>query len=154
MDAAIHVFVTHSVTGWLIVAAVCLMLELATMSGWLLWPSASAAVIALVGYLWIKDVAIQSEMFAALTIVNTVLGQRLIRSDSRTSHNPNEAARRVVGLIGRASANFRDGAGRVFVDGKEWAAELEEEAEVHKGDRVIVVRVLDGARLKVRAKGE
>jgi membrane protein implicated in regulation of membrane protease activity len=45
--------------------------------------------------------------------------------------------------------DFRDGRGRVFVDGKEWAAQLEGGASLASGAKVTVVGV-GGARLTVR----
>jgi hypothetical protein len=47
-------------------------------------------------------------------------------------------------------AAFTNGAGRVFIDGKEWAAELDGEVVPPAGAKVEVVSVA-GARLKVRA---
>jgi membrane protein implicated in regulation of membrane protease activity len=45
---------------------------------------------------------------------------------------------------------FEGRAGRVFIDGKEWAAELTDGERLKPGAEVEVVAV-EGARLKVRA---
>ena len=50
---------------------------------------------------------------------------------------------------GVAAADFQAGRGRVFVDGKEWAAELEGGASLAAGMKIIVVGV-HGARLTVK----
>jgi hypothetical protein len=39
----------------------------------------------------------------------------------------------------------------VFVDGKEWSAELEGDAPLSSGGRIEVIALVGGARLKVRA---
>ena len=45
---------------------------------------------------------------------------------------------------------FADGEGRVFVDGKEWSAELEGGGALPDGAKVEVAAILGGARLQVR----
>lgn len=134
---------------WLGVAAVLLCMELATGSGYLLWPSASAAVVAGLAFLHLPEGwPLQALAFAALTIASTYAARRWWPpmtpvtagrglSDSRT---------RLVGAEGRATV---DG-GRVFVDGKEWAAETEGGAALAPDARVQVVDVVDGGRLMVR----
>jgi membrane protein implicated in regulation of membrane protease activity len=39
----------------------------------------------------------------------------------------------------------------VFVDGKEWAAELDGDGDLAAKAKVVVTEILGGARLKVRA---
>ena len=47
----IHEFyLLHPVWSWLTVAAILLAAEVATGTGWLLWPSASAAITAVIAY--------------------------------------------------------------------------------------------------------
>ena len=62
----------------------------------------------------------------------------------------NDPHQRIVGHRGQAASAFEHGRGRVLVDGKEWAAELEGVGELPLGAEVQVTRVLSGARLKVR----
>jgi len=49
-----------------------------------------------------------------------------------------------------SAGDFQQGRGRVFVDGKEWAAELEGAGSLASGMKVVVVSV-KGACLTVRA---
>ncbi len=150
MQGYIQLILTHAIAGWLIVATAFLLLELTTMSGWLLWPAASAAAVAMIARFWTMDLPSQAMLFAMLTIVNTLLGRRLMANRNRVGRDPNDADRRVVGMAGKASSNFRDGVGRVLVDGKEWAAESEPEDVIVRGDKIYVTALIDGARLKVR----
>jgi membrane protein implicated in regulation of membrane protease activity len=55
----------------------------------------------------------------------------------------------MAGLDGVAAGDFEGRQGRVFVDGKEWAAELEGSASLASGERVVVVGV-EGSRLTVK----
>jgi membrane protein implicated in regulation of membrane protease activity len=152
MDALPEPYVKYAFSVWLIVAAVCLVFELATMSGWLLWPAASAGVVALITRIWFPEPAVQAALFAGLTIVNTYLGRRLIGGkEPPKGKDPNDAQARVIGLVGTTTTAFKDGVGRVFVEGKEWAAELEGETELRKGAKVYVVAMKGGARLVVRS---
>ena len=61
----------------------------------------------------------------------------------------NDNVARLVGHEGAAVTAFARGAGRVFIDGKEWAAELDDGEALEAGASVKVVGV-EGARLRVR----
>jgi hypothetical protein len=89
--------------------------------------------------------------FAVLTIASTVLARRYLPRS--LLHHPvgdiNDNVGRLVGHQGRAVGAFHGRAGRVFIDGKEWAAELDEGEGLEAGSRVEVTGVA-GAHLKVR----
>ncbi len=150
METYIHLILSHAITGWLIVATCFLLLELTTMSGWMLWPAASAAAVALIAQFWTMDLLNQAEVFALLTVVNTLLGRSLLANRNHVTRDPNDVDRRVVGQAGKASSNFRNGLGRVMVDGKEWAAECEADDVIVRGAKIYVTAFADGARVKVR----
>lgn len=134
---------------WLGVAAVLLAAELVTGSGYLLWPSASAAVVAGLAFLgWPAGLIPQLLLFAVLTVASTYAARRWWprRAAEEGGSTLNDAAGRLVGREGEAVA----GGGRVFVDGAEWVAEAEGGRPLASGERVRVLAVLDGARLRVR----
>ena len=134
---------------WLGVAAVLLCMELATGSGYLLWPSASAAVVAGLTFLhphggWLAEALV----FALLTIASTYAARRWWPPMTQVTAGGglSDFRTRLVGAEGEAVGS----GSRVFVDGKEWAAESEGGAALVPGARVQVTAVLDGGRLKVR----
>ncbi len=135
---------------WLGLAAAILAVEVLTGSGWLLWASASAAAIAGVealtgGLSW--PVALGG--FSALTIASTLTARRFLPKAERVQGGDiNDNASRLVGQTGRAVTVLKGRSGRVFVDGKEWAAELQGAATAAAGSSVLVVAV-EGAVLKV-----
>jgi inner membrane protein len=90
--------------------------------------------------------------FAALTIVSTIVGRRLM--PRRTAHEgPDMSNRgsRLAGRFGKTTAPFSAGQGRVFVDGAEWMAELEPgQTPPEPGARVEIIAVHGGGRLVVR----
>jgi hypothetical protein len=90
-------------------------------------------------------------IFAVLTIVSTLFARRFLpqRLFGGEGHDINDNIDRLVGHHGQVVAAFKGRSGRVFIDGKEWAAELAEGAELAAGARVEVVGV-QGARLRVR----
>jgi membrane protein implicated in regulation of membrane protease activity len=147
----LDLFATHELLGWLAVGAVFLTVELATGSGWLLWPAGSAAAVGLVTLVWRPDMPVQAAVFAVLTIVSTYVGRRFINRSGRHGQDPNDPHARLIGKAGNAATEFRDGQGRVFVDGKEWSAELDGAGPLPVGARIEVVALVGGARLKVRA---
>jgi inner membrane protein len=139
---------------WLGVGAALLALETATGSGYLLWPAVAAAVVALTTLGVHLGLPLEALAFAVLTIGLTVLARLYWPPHPRVTHPTlNDRGMRLVGLVGETVGDFSAGQGRVFVDGAEWTAELEEAgaARPAAGARVKVVEVVDGGRLRVRA---
>ncbi|CAN5731053.1 NfeD family protein [soil metagenome] len=151
MAGLIQLAVANPFWVWAAMAALILAAEVATGSGWLLWPAASAAAVAIAAQLfpqlgWVGAVG----LFAGLTIVTTLLARRFWPPhEPGDAQDINDNTARLVGHHGKAVADFRDRAGRVFIDGKEWAAELDEDAVLALGAAVEVTGV-SGARLRVR----
>ena len=67
----------HPFALWLAVGAVLLTVEVATGSGWLLWPAGSAVVTAVLILATRLDFTTQAVIFAGLTILTTLTGRRL-----------------------------------------------------------------------------
>lgn len=151
MPALDGLYLTHPAWLWAAAAAALLALEVAAGSGWLLWPAASAGVVAVIAGFTPLSTPAAVIIFVVLTIVSTVTARRYFpRRLEPRSEDINDTVARVVGRKGRVVAPFQAGCGRVFVDGKEWAAELAEGEAPEAGARVEVTGVA-GARLKVRS---
>ena len=150
MDALSQIYADHAVWVWLALGAAILAVEVSTGSGWLLWPAASAAVVALLSGL-LDTVALEIGLFAALTIVSTLLARRFWPSRADQGADINDNVGRLVGHRGKAAAAFDGGSGRVMIDGKEWAAELDEGDSLAAGADVEVTGLSGGSRLRVRA---
>lgn len=150
MDTIAGLYGDHPFWVWAGLAAALLAIEVMTGTGWLLWAAASAAVTgAVVGLL---DVSVPATLllFAALTIASTLLARRYLpRSVPAAGGDINDNIARLVGHRGSAVGAFAGRAGRVFIDGKEWAAELVEGQGLEAGALVEVVGV-SGAVLTVR----
>ncbi len=141
----------HPFWGWMVLGAVLLALEVATGSGYLLWPAAAAGVVALLTGLKL-GLPVELLIFALLTIAGVLLSRRYLPKPFRAEgHDVTDPGHRLAGQHGHAVDAFTGGVGRVFVDGKEWAAELDGESDLAAGAKVKVSAVLDGARLKVKA---
>lgn len=134
---------------WLAIGGVMLAVEVATGSGWLLWPAASAAVMGLIGLGFHFELNMQLVIFALLTIVTTLAGRHFFPQAVLPGGDINDTRSRMAGLDGVAAGDFDGSHGRVFVDGKEWSADLEGGASLASGQRVIVVSV-NGSRLTVK----
>ncbi len=150
MDQAAILFFAHPFWTWIAIGGLFLIGELVTGSGWLLWPAGAAALVAVVTRfvdLGPGDIV----LFALAAIAATYVGRRYLRpAGPGNGGDINDPAPRLVGQLGEAVAPFKAGVGRVFVDGKEWAAELDGGGELEAKSRVEVVEILGGARLKVR----
>ena len=153
MDQAEAIFFAHPFWIWIALGGVFLIGELMTGSGWLLWPAGAAAATAVattlrppLGWPW------QIVLFVVMAIVATYLGRRFLppagrrRAATSTTRPRGWSASRA-----RRPRPSRPGCGRVFVDGKEWAAELDGGGELAAKSKVEVTEILGGARLKVRA---
>ncbi|HKR87563.1 MAG TPA: NfeD family protein [Phenylobacterium sp.] len=143
-------YLGHSAWIWAAVGAALLAAEVLAGSGWLLWPAAAAGIVAVIdGF---SDLHFKAAVliFAGLTIVSTLTARRYFpRRRSAEGQDINDNIARLVGHEGRVVVAFEGGAGRVFVDGKEWPAELEAGETIAAGARVAVAGV-SGVRLKVR----
>ncbi len=151
--SAVELFITsHPLLPWLAAGAVLLAMELHTGSGWLLWPASSAAATGMVT-LFDPHFGPQSQiaLFAFLTIISTYLGRRFLRPPPGSELDINDSLGRLVGHHGKAVSDFIAGQGRVFVDGKEWSAESEGAMPIAKDQNVMVLVILSGARVQVKA---
>ena len=144
-------YATHPFWVWLAVAAIFLAVEVATGTGWLLWPAASAALVGLLTLLVTPGFAIEVGLFAVLTIATTYLARRFLRPmlDGPPQADLNDPTLRLIGRDCEVLAAFENGKGRVFADGKEWAAISQDAPPPAAGQSVTVVAV-EGAVLTVR----
>jgi len=150
MDTIADLYAAQPFWVWAGLAAALLAIEVMTGSGWLLWASASAAATGAVVGLLAPSVPTALLVFALLTMVSTLLARRYLpRQATAPDGDINDNVARLVGHRGSAVKAFKARAGRVFIDGKEWAAELDEGEALEAGASVEVTGV-DGARLKVR----
>ena len=151
MDAVSTFYFTHPFRVRLAIGAIIQVIELSTGSGWLLWPAGSAAVVAVTCLFAPMHPPAQAALFAVCTVVSTYLGRRFMPRGPSPLPDINDQTDRLIGHRGEACGAFAGGEGRVFVDGKEWAAELEGGGGLPAGAKVEVAAVLGGARLQVRA---
>ena len=149
MDAVSTFYFAHPFWVWLGIGAVFLVIELSTASGWLLWPAGAAAIVAVTCLFMPLHPPVQVALFAVCTVVTTYLGRRFMPRGPSSTPDINDQTGRLMGHRGEACGAFADGEGRVFVDGKEWSAELEGGGALPDGAKVEVAAVLGGARLQV-----
>ena len=151
MDQAPAFFFAHPFWAWIAFGGVFLIGELMTGSGWLLWPAGAAAVVAVTSQFvdlgWPREIV----LFVVSAVVFTYVGRRFLRPAPKGEGDINDLAPRLIGHEGEACGAFTAGLGRVFVDGKEWAAELDGGGDLAAKSKVKVLEILGGARLKVTA---
>lgn len=141
---------SHPFWMWIAVGAVLLAVEVATNSGWLLWSSACAGLVALLTLAPFEtSTGVQIAAFAGLTIVTTLVARRLMPPRKVDDGDGiNDAKQRLIGQTGIAAGAFASGFGRVLVEGAEWDA-ISDAKTISDGARV-TVEAVGGARLKVR----
>jgi len=150
---------------WLGAGALFVSLNLATGSSLLLWPSLAAAIIACVDLAGFHlGMPVEIGLFGALTAVAygivyglaptakvAAAGPAASAQPSKTPLGTTNQTARLIGRIGRTTGDFRNGVGRVGIDGAEWAAELDGDDELPPETPVRVMRVMGAARLQVRS---
>jgi len=151
VDQLLTLATNHPFWAWAALVAALLGSETLNGSGWLLWPAACAAVMAVLSMVFPFDPLQAMGLFAAITIASTYLGRRFIpQLAGHDDRDINDAAGRLIGHHGKTVGAFSGRAGRVFIDGKEWAAMSDSDLDLPAGTAVEVTG-LDGARLKVKA---
>ncbi len=149
MERLYLLWLGHPSAAWLAIGVGLLAVETATGSGWLLWPAAAALLPAAITTLWLRDdIGLQWALFALTAIALTWIGRRYLRHWPQTPSDINDAKKAVVGQVGQVTSVSDHGQCRVFVGGKEWAAEAT--GAPTTGQRVEVVAVIGGARLQVK----
>jgi membrane protein implicated in regulation of membrane protease activity len=145
-------YASHPVWVWIAFGAAVLAIEVATGSGWLLWPAAAAGMVAVAVAFGGLNLAQAALVFALLTISLALLARRYLPKSlfHPPSHDINDNVARLVGHRGAVVGVFKGRSGRVFIDGKEWAAELDEGEALEAGAQVEVTGV-SGAHLRVRS---
>jgi len=146
-----QLYMSHPFWAWIALAAALLAVEVMTGSGWMLWPAASAAIVALLAAYAGLDLGQATLVFALLTISLALLARRYLPKSwlHRGSSDINDNVARLVGHHGRVVSAFKGRSGRVFIDGKEWAAELDDGDSLEAG-AVVEVTGVAGAHLRVR----
>ena len=151
MDSLIDLHAAQPYWIWLAIGVLLLAVEAAFSTEWLLWPAVAAGIVAVVAALGLPlGVLGEVALFAALTVVATLLSRQLIqRVNPSESPDINARDSRLVGQRAQVVQGFVDGRGRVFVSGSEWVAEIAGAAPL-PGESVIV-EAIEGSKLKVRA---
>jgi inner membrane protein len=150
MQAVTELYAQHAMWFWIALGAALLAIEILTGSGWLLWAAASAGAIGVVTRMAGLSPTTSLLIFAGLTMASTLLARRYMpRQAFAEGGDINDNIGRLVGQRGSAVAAFKGGAGRVFIDGKEWAAELAQ-GEALKGGAGVEVVGVRGVHLLVR----
>lgn len=133
---------------WMAVAGLFLAAEVVSGTGWLLWPAGAAAVVALLTFLLPQSLPLEVTIWAALTLASSLAGRRFLPRDVGTGPDINDNFARLVGKQGTAVSVFDHGQGRVFIDGKEWAAVAD--GDIPALDQRVEVVAAEGAVLKVK----
>eukprot|EP01035_Chromulina_nebulosa_P063310 gene63310-86606_t len=98
---------------------------------------ATAVVVALAQ----TDVFTTVLVFAALTLISTLAVRRYLPRAAAMDQDINDNVSRIVGHRGSSVSPFAGGAGRVSIDGKEWAAQLVDGDALEAGAPVEVTGV-------------
>lgn len=139
---------------WLTLGVIVLGLEIMLGTEWLLWPAASAGVVALLTLAGLPiGFVFQVIIFSVLTLTLSILSRRLMKKDAPAG-DINDPGLRLVGKTATVVEGFGSShEGRVIFDGVEWPAVIEgdEDARLKAREPVKIVKVSDGKLVISRA---
>ena len=154
MQELISQFVGAPHWWWVGAAATLFLVEITTMSLFLLWPGLAALAVAAIVYVAPDaSVALQLGLFALIALVLTVAGRpwaEATRANATDRPHLNQRARQLIGRRVSAEQDFAALGGSVRLDDSLWAARLEA-GSARAGD-VLVVRAVEGSTLIVSAE--
>ncbi|HEX6860632.1 MAG TPA: NfeD family protein [Caulobacteraceae bacterium] len=136
------IYASYPLLVWLALAALFLAIEVATGSGWLLWPAGAAGITAMLTFVLPDSLTAELAVFAVLTAVSALFGRRFLPRAMASGPDINDNIGRLIGQHGKMVAPDR-----IFIDGKDWAAVADEALQT--GQQVEVVAT-EGAVLRVR----
>ena len=151
MDTLLNLLNEMGPLHWLVLGLVLLIIEMATGTTYLLWPSVAAFAVALVALIlptnWIAEMA----LFAVLIIALTYFGHPLVKRwrNEGAASGLNERNLAMIGKRGVVS-NFANGVGSVKIADTIWRAVSEEALEA---GQAVEVASVDGVTLRVRRLG-
>lgn len=137
---------------WVTFGVVLAVVEMATLSFFLIWPGLAALAVALI--LWLNpgmSGEYQLIFFAVFGIAFTWAGRiYVMRRGPGASDKPglNQRSASLVGRKGSAVKAFANGSGSIEIDGVPWPARLSEDLEVARGASLEVTNA-DGTLLIV-----
>jgi membrane protein implicated in regulation of membrane protease activity len=147
---------------WLAVACLFVSLNLASGAGVLMIPALAAVAVALAELAGLRlGAVVETLLFFAVAAAGVAaLAWSRLRPRpaaepvvdagvTRPATRPQDHTARLVGRIGRATGDFANGVGRVWIDGAEWGADIEGVEHLPAGSPVRIVRVIGGIRLQV-----
>lgn len=138
---------------WLIVFAVMVVVELATMGLTTIW-FAGGALVAMFVSLAHASAPVQIVLFVVVSFVLLIL----VRPWARKHFNHDRIRTNAQSLIGQSAIVIEDidnmkAQGRVLVRGQEWAARNVNETEPIAKDTQVEIKSISGVKLMVEAKG-
>src|SRR5258707_1923815 len=89
MDVLPDFILAHAFWSWMALGAIFLAVEVATGSGWLLWPAGSAALTGLAVGLWPMNPPVAVAPFGVLTIATTYCRPRVLPRAAPAVHRLN-----------------------------------------------------------------
>lgn len=133
---------------WLVLGLILLIVEMATGTTYLLWPSVAAFITALAALIFPTNWMIEMALFAVLIIALTYFGHPIVKRwrNEGAASGLNERNLTMIGKRG-VVANFANGVGSVKIADTIWRAVSEE--ALAAGESVEVSSV-DGVTLKVK----
>jgi len=139
---------------WWAIAALLIVIEIASPTFYFLWPGlAAAAMGALLLSMPDLDWRIQVVLFSALAVASTYLWKRYAPEAALESKDHELLNRRAAQYVGRrviASVDFEGERGAVHVDDTRWTAVTTDGSNPKKGT-ALEIAAADGATLRVRA---
>ena len=127
---------------WLIIAGVCLVLEMMT-HGFLVFWFALGSVFAMISSLFIDNIVVQTAIFILSSTILIFATKPLVKKFINKTEDVLTNAYSVIGktAIVTESINSKEGVGLVKLDGEVWSAVGLNDADIQKGSEVKIIEI-------------
>ncbi len=127
---------------WLIIAGVCLVIEILTV-GFLIFWFAIGALLAMIASFFTDSLVIQTSVFVISSGLLIFATKPFVKKFMDNKNTVKTNVYSVVGKIGIVTSDINsiDGSGQVKVNGEVWSAIGENEANIAKGTEVQVKEI-------------
>jgi hypothetical protein len=137
---------------WWALAAVLIGIEILSPTFYFLWPGIAAAIVGVIAFIVPSlGAELQLLLFAVLAVVCTIFWKKYApQSWVSTEPHPtlNRRAEQNIGRHVKASVDFSEGQGAVFLDDTRWNAVSADGSNPSAGDSLVILGA-DGVVLKV-----
>ena len=135
---------------WLIIAGVCFIIEMMTVSFLVFWFGIGALITMIVSFIFPDNLIIQTSVFVVSSTLLIFLTKPLVKKLSKSDKKVVTNAYSIIGKKGIVTQDINEthGVGQIKVSGEVWSAKTTDGSIIEKGSQIEVIQI-DGVKAVV-----